>query len=128
MILLDTCALLWLAAGHERLSEKARDVIAANAEGLFVSAISAFEIAVKVRSGKLTLPLTPPVWFGEALEFHGIHELPVTSAIAMSSVELPLLHRDPCDRIIIASAKLNGMGILTCDRLIAQYDEAKVLW
>jgi len=128
MVLLDTCALLWLASDQEKLSGRARNAIEKNADRLFASAITAFEIAIKNRNGKISLPLPPLDWFTEALEFHGVRELPVTSTVAILSVHLPAHHNDPCDRIIIATAQANSMTIITSDRLIAQYEEAKVVW
>lgn len=128
MLLLDTCALLWLAADQSRLSENAKNALRENANSLFISAISAFEIAVKMRSGKLELPLDPGIWFEKALRNHGLQELPVTGSIAVRSVTLPPLHNDPCDRFIIATALQNSMAIVTCDSLIAQYREVKVIW
>lgn len=128
MIILDTCSLLWLAADQRHLSETAIKIIESNKATLFVSSISAFEIAVKCRSGKLKLPLPAIEWFSQTVEFHGIREIPVTSDIAIISVQLPLHHNDPCDRIIIATASINNMGILTCDRLISQYKHVRVIW
>ena len=128
MILLDTCTLLWLASDQKKLSSKAKKEIEKNARALFVSAITAFEIAIKCRNGKLELPLPSLDWFTEAIDFHGIREIPVTSSIAVSSVQLPPLHNDPCDRIIIATSQLNAMKIVTCDKLISQYESAEVIW
>ena len=128
MILLDTCTFLWLAADQKKISKKAKDIIEKHADGLFVSAISAFEIAIKNRSGKLKLPIPVEDWFIETLDFHGLHELPVTSSIAVASVQLPPIHNDPCDRIIIATAQMNNMKICTCDKLISQYKEVSVVW
>jgi len=128
MILLDTCVLLWLSSDQESLSSKAMSCIERHAGSLFVSAITAFEIAIKCRSGKLELPLPPLDWYLEALRFHGLREIPVTGEIAALSVSLPPLHNDPCDRIIIASATATGMKILTSDRLISQYREAETVW
>jgi len=128
MLLLDTCILLWLSADQKKISKKAKNTIEKNADALFVSAISAFEIAVKARNKKLKLPMSVMDWFSEVLNFHGIHELPVTGHIAISSTQLPPLHNDPCDRIIIATAQTNAMKICTCDKLISQYKEAKVIW
>ncbi len=128
MILLDTCALLWLASDQGQLSEKAKKCIGSNAGSLFVSAITAFEIAVKCRNKRLELRLPPMDWFTEALDFHGITELPITSSIAVSSVQLPALHTDPCDRIIIATAQMHAMKILTRDKVIVKYKEAEVIW
>jgi PIN domain nuclease of toxin-antitoxin system len=128
MIVLDTCALLWLVSDQKKLSRIARKTIEKNANGLFISAITAFEIAVKCRSGKLELPLPPSEWIPKALEFHGIAEIPLTIAIAVASVQLPLLHNDPCDRIIIATARENRMKIITCDDRIAEYGHTDVVW
>ncbi len=127
MILLDTCALLWLAADQKKLSTKAKKSIEHNASALFVSSISAFEIAVKCRSKKMELPLPIMQWFTEAVAFHGIREIPMTSDIAVHSAELPLLHNDPCDRIIVSTAQLNGLEIVTCDEFISQY-KVRVIW
>ena len=121
MIILDTCVLLWLAGDQKKLSAVAKKNIEHNAGALFISSISAFEIAVKYRSHKLSLPLPVMQWLTEVTGFHGIKEIDVTSAIAVCAAELPLLHKDPCDRIIIATAQLHDMTIITCDELIAQY-------
>ena len=128
MLLLDTCALLWLVADQNKLSEAAKKAIENSDSGLFVSAISAFEIAIKHRNKKLDLPLPPEKWFPAVLDFHGIHELPVSSNIAILSAHLPIHHNDPCDRIIIASSKLHNMHIVTSDSLIKQYSQIKVIW
>ncbi len=128
MILLDTCTLLWLASDQKKLSARAKKEIYKNAQALFVSSITAFEIAIKCRSRKLELPMPPMDWFTKALEFHGIHEIPVTSIIAISSVQLPPLHNDPCDRIIIATSQINSVEILTSDKLISAYNQVKVIW
>lgn len=128
MLLLDTCALIWLAVDQSQLSKNAIHQLAANPGSLFVSAISAFEIAIKHRQHKIELPMPAMDWFTEIVEYHGIRELPVTSSIAILSVQLPPLHNDPCDRIIIATAEMNALGVITCDGLIAQYDLARVIW
>lgn len=128
MVLLDTCTLLWLAADQKKLSDKAKRTIKEHAGLLCISAISAFEIALKCRSRKIVLPLPALEWFERTLDYHGIKELPVTSAVAVTSVQLPLLHNDPCDRIIIATAKMDTLPVLTCDQLIFQYKEVQVIW
>jgi len=128
MSLLDTCTLLWLAADQEKLSKKALKSIKDNAGNLFISSISAFEIAIKVRRGKIILPMSSNLWFKKALAHHGIYEISINSDIATSSVDLPLLHNDPCDRLIIATALANSMNIITCDIHIKQYKEIKVIW
>lgn len=128
MILLDTCALLWLVGDQARLSDAARGVLSENRGGLFISAISAFEIGIKHRKGKLELPRDPLPWFQAATGFHGLVEVSVDGRIAALSTQLPPLHADPCDRIIVATASLLGMTILTPDPLIREYPEAKTAW
>jgi len=128
MLLLDTCVLLWLAADQDRLSEPAKSAMREDADQLFVSSITAFEIAIKARSGKLGLPMGAGEWFAKVMRHHGLTEVAVDGAVAAGSVGLPPLHNDPCDRIIIATALRHKMAVVTCDGLIAQYDQVKVIW
>lgn len=128
MILLDTCVFLWLAADQAKLSANSRQSLRLNAGRLFVSSISAFEIAVKAKKGKLNLPVNPEDWFSRALRHHGIREIPVNSRIAVQSIALPPLHNDPCDRIIIATALEHTMPVVTSDRLIKQYPGITATW
>jgi len=128
MLLLDTCVLLWLVGDQTKLSQRAKKEISKNPGRLFISAISAFEIGIKCRNGKLELPLNPADWYEEALAFHGINEIPVSGSIALHSVELPPIHNDPCDRIIIGTAVEHKMKIITSDSIMANYTEAKIVW
>jgi PIN domain nuclease of toxin-antitoxin system len=128
MILLDTCTLLWLVSDQDSLSQNAKKIIVKNASTLFVSAISGFEIAIKNRNRQYDLPLPAMEFYTNALEFHGIHEIPITGKIVIQSVLLPQLHNDPCDRIIIATSMMNSLKILTCDSLISKYKQADVVW
>lgn len=128
MLLLDTCTLLWLAGDPSMLSEKATDLIRQHADGLFISAISAFEIAAKHRRGALRLPMEPGDWIPAALKHHGVNELPVTCRIAAASAALPSHHNDPCDRIIITTGMLENLTILSPDSLIQRYEGARIRW
>jgi PIN domain nuclease of toxin-antitoxin system len=128
MLLLDTCCLLWLVGEQHRLSARARQLIAAHADSLFISAITGFEIALKQAKGRLGLPLPAEVWLERALVQHGLGEIPVTWRIAARSATLPPLHADPCDRIIVATAEIEALLILTPDTLIAGYPPAHVVW
>lgn len=128
MLLLDTCTLLWLVAGGTALSAVARDAISAPGARLFVSAITAFEVAIKQRRGALTLPLAPLVWYERALAFHGVEEIAVDGRIAARSATLPPLHADPCDRIIVATAQRDDLVILTPDSLIRAYPRTRTRW
>ena len=128
MLLLDTCALLMLAGRREDLPDKVVQQITAQADELFVSTISSFEIVLKSRLGKLILPMPAEEWYRKAVEGYAIEEIPVSSAIAMQSASLPFLHKDPCDRIIIATASENRMPIITADQVIARYPGIRVIW
>jgi len=128
VLLLDTCALLWLVAGGRSLSSTAREEITRPDQRLFVSSITAFEIGVKHLRGALRLPLSPYAWYEGALEFHGITEIPVNGRIAALSTELPLLHSDPCDRMIVATAQRDDLAIVTPDPLIRAYPRTRTLW
>jgi PIN domain nuclease of toxin-antitoxin system len=128
MFLLDTCTLLWLASDQSMLSDPARKAIAAGAGRLFVSAISAFEIGVKHRKGKLVLPSAPGTWFPTALRLHGIRRVAITPRIALRATELPLLHNDPMDRMIVATAQVRKLAVITPDQHIRQYPELAVVW
>ena len=128
MLLLDTCALLMLAGRREDIPDKVIKKLTAQADELFVSTISSFEIVLKNRLGKLVLPMAAEEWYCRAVEGYAIEEIPVSSAIAMKSASLPFLHKDPCDRIIIATAAEHKMPVVTADQLIPQYPGIKVIW
>jgi PIN domain nuclease of toxin-antitoxin system len=128
MFLLDTCTLLWLASDQSQLSGPAKEAIAGGAGKLFVSAISAFEIGVKHNKGKLVLPSPPAVWFPQALRLHGIRRVAITPRIALRATALPPLHNDPMDRLIIATAQVRRLVLLTPDQHIAKYPNLACLW
>lgn len=128
MLLLDTCTLLWLAADQAKLSRQATTLIVEHGDALFVSAISAFEIGVKHRRGGLVLPMPVSSWIHAVLDFHAVVEIPVDCRIAAASTELPPLHNDPCDRMIVATARVHNLTIVTPDPLITQYPDARVAW
>jgi len=120
MILLDTCALLWLATDQSRLSRRALRMIE-QAPIVYISAITCFEIGIKHRSGKLKLPLSPREWCEGILKHHDISVLQVDAEICIKATELPLIHRDPCDRFIIATAMLNELLVVTADERFGEY-------
>ena len=119
-LLLDTCAILWLATDSESLSTVARLAIE-EAEEVYVSAVSAWEIALKYNNGKLHLPCEPAQWFDHALQVFNIQVLPSNYHTAMRSTSLPGHHQDPCDRMIIQTAIDNGLTVVTGDRRFAEY-------
>ena len=119
-LLLDTCALLWLASGDRALSEKARSLIE-DAQVLYVSPVTAWEIAVKTAKGKIQLPLSPREWFDAVVRLYDITVLKLTADDMLKSAELPWLHKDPADRFIIATALKNGFMVVTADGNFGKY-------
>jgi PIN domain nuclease of toxin-antitoxin system len=119
-VILDTCALLWLAGGDKKLGRTALKAIN-ESPAVFVSAISGFEIALKVARGKLRLPHPPEDWFRKVVEHHGLAVVPLELNVCITAAGLPAIHDDPCDRFIIATAKLNDWPVVTADERFAEY-------
>ena len=128
MLLLDTCALLMLAGNQPLIPASTLDLLKSTDEEFAVSAITAFEITLKYKLKKLGLPMVPEKWYYSALETHGVKEIAMDSEIAITAAELPFIHKDPCDRIIIATAIKYNTAIITADRIIPQYPNIKVIW
>ena len=120
-LLLDTCAFLWIVADAPDLSRHARDIFQAADNEVYLSAASAWEIAVKHGLGRLPLPDSPDRFVREMREAHGIASLPIDEESALHVSRLPVLHRDPFDRMIVSQAIVHGLTILTPDPLITQY-------
>jgi PIN domain nuclease of toxin-antitoxin system len=120
MVLLDTCALLWLVSGGGELTQKALKEIDRVPE-VYISAISGFEISLKYYKGKLDLPLEPHEWFNIAVEHHALSVLSLDLETCIASTKLPFLHNDPCDRFIITTAKLHKLPIITADPKFEEY-------
>lgn len=119
-LLLDTCALIWIAVSPERLSKRALRKIE-QSPTLYASAVSAWEIAFKWRTGKLILPVPPEEFVGRVKGKYGIVMLSVEEETMMKAASLPLIHRDPADRFIISTALLRSLDVVTGDRRFAQY-------
>jgi PIN domain nuclease of toxin-antitoxin system len=117
-LLLDTHALLWWLADDARLGRRAREAIAAPANLVFVSAATAWEIAVKRALGRLVAPGDVEEWLAES----DFRPLPIQIAEAVASAELPPHHRDPFDRLLVAQARIGGMTIVTSDEHIGGYE------
>jgi PIN domain nuclease of toxin-antitoxin system len=116
-LLLDTHALLWWLNDDPTLSDVARAAVSNPENTVFLSAVVVWEIRIKQSIGKLDLPGD----FAEALVGQGFAELPVTVAHAHAIAELPAIHRDPFDRMLVAQAKVEKMTIVTRDQTIADY-------
>lgn len=94
----------------------------------YISAISGFEISVKHRKGKLELPLAPREWLAQAIAAYSLRELPITLEIAALAPEIAVPHADPCDRMIVATAQLHGIPVMTPDHLIAVCRGIEIIW
>ena len=124
-LLLDTCGLLALSNGT--LTTAAVRALRTAPEAC-VSAVSAWEVAIKVSSGKLTLRQSPARWFEAVLDRHRIREIPLDHAQACDAAALPPIHRDPFDRVLIALALSRSLSLITNDRFILQYPNLDTLW
>ena len=129
MILLDTCTLLWLSDPDVALPKAVETIIRRTPPGQrFISAVSALELAIKHAKGHLRLPMEPEAWLEATYAERGLACLPITDRIACRAAALPPLHRDPADRIIVATAVLNDFIVLTPDELIRAYPGVKSRW
>ncbi len=126
-ILLDTHAFLFWIADSGRLSPRAREIFRDPGHVLFWSAASSWEIAIKVGLRRLELARPPGEIFPEQLRLQRIRSLPVEHAHAFRVAELPLHHRDPFDRLLVAQAQVEGLAVLSRDPVFRAYD-VEVIW
>lgn len=128
MFLLDTHTFIWLATDRNQLPSRLVELISDESAGLFISAITAAEVGLLFRAGKINTYGACNDFLFKNLKWFGIHEIPVDAQIAFSSTQLPPIHRDPFDRIIVATAQKHDMTILTKDRIIPTYPKVKAVW
>jgi PIN domain nuclease of toxin-antitoxin system len=122
-LLLDSHLLVWLLTGDERVSSQAQSLIDDRGNASFASVVSIWEVAVKwpLRRGSLSDMPLPARQFTAALSEAGIPMLDSTPAHAIALEALPLLHGDPFDRLLLATARAEGMTLLTADTQLAGY-------
>jgi PIN domain nuclease of toxin-antitoxin system len=113
--LLDTHALIWWVEGDERISRQLRRMLGQPGEDVYVSAATAWEIATKVRIGKLKAPKALLADFVEAIELLGFRPLPIALRHGYDAGQLPGTHRDPFDRMLAAQARAEGLALVSCD-------------
>lgn len=119
-MILDTCALLFLASGDRRLSRHARERLQEEPVRWYC-AISSFEIALKHGQGKLDLPLAPLRWLRAVEKRYALTEVVLDSGLCVAAADLPQHHRDPFDRFIIAAALRLRVPIVTIDPKFSPY-------
>jgi PIN domain nuclease of toxin-antitoxin system len=131
MILLDTHIWLWLLHEPSKLSPTAQKAIESeeSQNGLLVSAISVWEVAVKSSVGKLILPLPIEQWYELGRTHSGIVIEPLSPIDAIASTQLPDdFHKDPADRILVAITRRYEIPLVTCDAKILNYPHVKTIW
>lgn len=127
-VLLDTHAFLWWASERgARLSDRGRDLLSDGATEAALSMASAWEIAIKVGAGKMVLPGPVGAYLPSRLRHDGFDLLSIELLHVMRVGDLPRLHGDPFDRMLVAQAQVEGIPILTADPAIAQYD-VETIW
>ena len=131
MIVLDTHTLVWWVTGDSTLSKKAKAAIAHEmADGeIVVSAISAWEIAMLVEREKLVLSMDVNSWLATVAAIEAVRFVPIDVEIATKSVDLPgEFHKDPADRMIVATARKFAAPLVTKDEKIRAYSHVKTIW
>lgn len=124
-LLLDTCTLIWLLTGERALGARARRALETGES--YVSALSAWEIAIKFAKGQLRLSEPPDRLVPAARARYGFAALPMDEESALHVIKLPPLHADPFDRMLVSQAIVHGLTIVTPDPKIVQYP-ARTLW
>lgn len=126
-LLLDACAVLALGTGDlPKTASKCLTV----AEEACVPAVVAWELSIKVKTGKLQLPDTPLLWIESLCARYGLdlqRQGPNTQLLC-AAADLPLIHRDPFDRVLVATSLAQNYTIITSDRLIPTYPGVKTIW
>ena len=122
-LLLDTHIVLWAAGQPEKLSEAARTLLTTPDNTLYFSVASIWEIVIKRGLGREDFKVNPRR-LRKMLITHGYSELPVVAEHVFTIETLPLLHKDPFDRLLLAQARSEGMLLLTVDSYVSQYQES----
>lgn len=121
-VLVDTQCWLWMTGAPERFSATARALVERREHELFLSAASAWEIAIKYSLGKLQLPEPPAAYVPARIDATGVRALAIDYAHALRVSILPAHHRDPFDRLLVAQAQIEDLTILTSDSMFDAYD------
>ena len=125
--LLDTHTFLWIAGDLSSLSRKVLNIVKDRRNQLFLSAASGWEVAMLEQLERIELPDSAKRFVPEAIKVMNVIPIPIGFTTAISAACLPMIHRDPFDRVLIAEALKEKLTILTKDKLFAEYG-AKVLW
>ena len=133
MIVIDTHTLVWWVSGDTALSPNASAAIESELDDenglILVSAISAWELAMLVEKGRITLAMDVDDWLETVSEIEGVRFAPVDKEVAVQSTRLPgEFHKDPADRMIVALARHFNVPVVTADEKIRAYKHVKAIW
>ena len=126
-ILIDTHIFLWLIEDNRRLSNKYRQIIHNLDHEIFLSVVSIWECVIKYQTGKLNFPNSPETYLPMQRREHLIKTLNVDENSIVQLINLPLLHKDPFDRLIISQALQHDLLLMTEDRAVLAYPKIKIL-
>lgn len=121
-LLLDTQVWLWMLGEPGRLGSAATEMLTDEKNGVLLSAASSWEIAIKHQLGKLQLPEPPDRYVPNRMRSSGVLGIPIEHAHALAVASLPLHHRDPFDRLLVAQAQVEDLPIVSVDGQLARYD------
>jgi PIN domain nuclease of toxin-antitoxin system len=119
--LVDTGVLIHSLVSRPKLNDRALSLIADDSSELYLSAASSWEIAIKAKTGKLVLPERPSQIVANAMRLMSMRALDITHFHALAVEDLPAVHRDPFDRMLVAQANTEQMVLLTADRIFEKY-------
>jgi PIN domain nuclease of toxin-antitoxin system len=128
-ILLDTCSIIWTVSDPAQLSGPAVAILRAKDTEIFISPISCAEIACLVDRGRIRLKRHWKTWFNDNLEGNGWQVAGIDLPIIQEAYSLPgEFHRDPADRILVATARRLQLALLTADRKLLDYPHVETVW
>ena len=131
MIVLDTHALIWWVGGIKRLSKQAGQLVEEEKKRgeVMISVISVWEAAILIKKGKLKLTMNLTEWVESLEKSFYVKIMPIDSWIAIESVNLPgEFHKDPADRMIVATARQLGVKLVSKDKKILNYKHVQAVW
>ena len=127
-VLLDTHAFLWWVSDDRQLSPRARRIIGDGSNEVYFSAVSGWEIAIKVRLGRLSIAGNDPEAFvAQQVTVNNLLILPIHLSHALKTYSLPDHHRDPFDRLLVAQSTIEALPLLSANRRLAEY-RVRVIW
>lgn len=125
--LLDTHAFVWWITGEARLSRAAEQTLSRTPEVVYVSAASLWEMAIKIKLGKLKMPDPFGAYVLRQIQINRLEILPIHAPHVLETMNLPPHHRDPFDRLLIAQARTEELTLISGDEALRAY-EVKICW